>query len=178
MFCKFVGSEGSVGAGKAAFGAGDDGEEDADEDFVESNMGSSEEAQKWIERLDKLRKNRTKKGGKKEKSEVEEYLVYAGDERGNVVVWDLLPTMEGLIKEYGSTPQGMGMLETPFECGNSRRHIVYDAGEAGGREEGGGPGGAGKAPGGGGGEDGVTGSARTQASCKEEYSLVVDADRR
>ncbi|GMI16999.1 hypothetical protein TrLO_g12132 [Triparma laevis f. longispina] len=125
--CKFAG-ETRGRKGTSFDEAEGEGEAEAEDDFVDKHMGSSEEAQRWIERLKRLTKNRAKKRGKKDQEEVEEFLIYAGDERGNVVVWDLLPTMEGLMKEYGGTPQGMGPLEGPLECGNPRRHIVYDAG--------------------------------------------------
>ena len=143
-YCKFAGSEGRFGS-KLGSGDGDSGDEGGNEDFVSSNMGSTEDARRWIERLERLRKNKAKKIGRKEKSAVEEYLVYAGDERGNVVVWDLLPTMEALADEHGGSSQGMGAMESPFECGNPRRHIVYNAGEGGSGKEEGGEGGGGVA---------------------------------
>ncbi|GMH60714.1 hypothetical protein TL16_g03109 [Triparma laevis f. inornata] len=112
--CKFAG-ETRGRKGTSFDEAEGEGEAEAEDDFVDKNMGSSEEAQRWIERLKRLTKNRAKKRGKKDQEEVEEFLIYAGDERGNVVVWDLLPTMEGLMKEYGGTPQGMGPSEGPLD---------------------------------------------------------------
>jgi WD40 repeat protein len=96
--------------------------------FAEKSLESSEDAQRWLERLKKLTKNRKSSRGKSnEKAKVAEYKLYAGDERGNVVIWDLLPTLESLMKEYGETQFGTGVVENPVECGNPRRHIKYDA---------------------------------------------------
>lgn len=76
----------------------------------------------------KLTKNRrNKKEASKEQNTVTECIVYAGDERGNVSVWDLLPTLNSLMATYGSKSSGVGIVET-VECGNERRHIIYDAG--------------------------------------------------
>ena len=66
--------------------------------FAESalNTGHHEDAERWMERLRKLTKNRYRKLEKDDNKEVEEYMIYAGDERGNIVIWDILPTLESL----------------------------------------------------------------------------------
>jgi WD40 repeat protein len=116
----------------------DEGKEQEDEPtetetFVETSLESSEDAQRWLARLKKLTKNRKSKLGKEaDQTKLKKFLLYAGDERGNVVVWDLLPTLESLMEEYGSTAHGVGVVETPVDCGNERRHITYDASIGGG----------------------------------------------
>ena len=113
--------------------------EEEKDSFIESSLEKSEDAQRWLNRLKKLTKNRKSKRGKEEdRAKLDEFLLYAGDERGNVVVWDLLPTLESLMQEYGSTQHGTGVVETPVECGNARRHITYDASIGGSGGEGGG----------------------------------------
>jgi len=55
-----------------------------------------------MERMKRLVKNRGIKDEKKKEDVVIEYMVFGGDERGNIVVWDLLPTLEGLMGEVRS----------------------------------------------------------------------------
>ncbi len=119
--------------GEEKGGEAKDGEEVkpySTESFVETSLQSSEAAQQWMERLKKLSKNRQKKGSGEDEDgqNFQEFLLYAGDERGNVIIWNMLPTFQSLMQEYGKTSQGMGPVEIPVECGNPRRHITYDAG--------------------------------------------------
>jgi len=103
--------------------------------FAEStlNTGHHEDAERWMERLRKLTKNRYRKLEKEDDKQVSEYMIYAGDERGNIVIWDIMPTLESLQKQFGYE---FSAIECPIEVGNAKRHIQVDASSSCGGAEG------------------------------------------
>ncbi len=67
--------------------------------MLNTNESHNSDASRWRDRLKKLTKPRHKKLEKDDEKVVEEYTSYAGDERGNIVVWDILPILNNLQKQ-------------------------------------------------------------------------------
>ena len=55
---------------------------------------------------------------------IESYLLLSGDDRGAVVVWDLLPLLDAL---EASSSRDVKRLKRPVHCENERRNLRYDA---------------------------------------------------
>ena len=67
--------------------------------MLNTNESHNSDASRWMDKLKKLTKSRHKKLEKDDEKVVEEYTIYAGDERGNIVVWDILPILNNLQKQ-------------------------------------------------------------------------------